>query len=122
MSEEKTVLIVDDEPSNIDLIAGILKGSYKTKAAPKGQIALAVCRKVPPDLVLLDLKMPEMDGFQVITELKKDPATADIPVIFISGEQDPGDVAKGKELGAVDFQFKPVEPAKLLAAVEKHIT
>jgi len=121
MDENKSVLIVDDEPSNIDLIAGILSPHVKTKAAPKGQIALVISKKTHPDMVLLDLKMPEMDGFEVCKKLKADPDTADIPVVFISGEQDPADVAKGKELGAVDFLFKPVEPDKLIAAVEKYI-
>jgi CheY-like chemotaxis protein len=122
MNEDKSVLIVDDEPSNIDLIAGILKPHVKTKAAPKGEIALIICKKAPPNLVLLDLKMPGMDGFEVCTKLTADPATAGIPIVFISGEQDPADVAKGKELGAVDFQFKPVDPDKLIAAVEKYIS
>ena len=117
-TDKKVVLVVDDTPANIDLIKGILQGSYKMKAATSGEKALKIAAKTPaPDLILLDVMMPEMDGYQVCERLKGDPATAVIPVLFVTGHADEAERAKGLALGALDFITKPVVPEALLARI-----
>jgi putative two-component system response regulator len=120
MSDPKTVLIVDDTPSNIHVIKNILEGHYKIKAATSGGKALQIVGKVPPDLILLDVMMPEMDGYEVCRRLKADPSTAGIPVLFVTGLADDADEqAKGIALGAVAYVNKPVDPEELLAHVAR---
>jgi putative two-component system response regulator len=117
--DKQTVLVVDDAPENIDLVVGILKEQYTVKAARNGQVALKIARSPnPPALILLDIVMPDMDGFEVCHELKADLATAVIPVIFLSGEIGAEERRRGTELGAVDYLTKPVDPAKLSVAIE----
>lgn len=117
--DKRTVLVVDDAPENIDLLVGLLKEQYIVKAARNGPVALKIAHSAsPPDLVLLDIIMPEMDGFEVCRELKGDPVTAAIPVIFLSGDIGAEERSRGAELGAVDYLTKPVEPAKLSVAIE----
>ena len=117
-NDKPIVLVVDDTPANIDLIKGILQGSYKIKAAVSGEKALKIAAKSPgPDLILLDVMMPEMDGWEVCERLKADPATAAIPVLFVTGHVDEAERARGLALGAVDFISKPVEPERLTASV-----
>ena len=117
-TEKQTILVVDDTPANIDLIKGILQGSYKIKAATSGEKALKIAAKSPgPDLILLDVMMPEMDGYQTCERLKGDPAIAAIPVLFVTGHADEAERAKGLALGALDFITKPVAPEQLLASV-----
>ncbi len=119
-NESACVLIVDDAPVNIRLISGILKGHYKTKAATSGEKALQIAQKEPqPSVILLDIMMPEMDGYEVCSRLKKDPATEHIPVIFISGHSSDEDRAKGLALGAVDYLHKSIDPATVLATLKK---
>ena len=118
MEDQKTVLVVDDTPENIDVLVGILKQHYKVKAAPSGEKALKSSKKKPPDLILLDIMMPEMDGYEVCQKLKSDPGTAGIPVVFLSGEQDSSSQSKAYELGAVDFITKPINAATLKSCVE----
>ena len=116
----KTILIVDDTPENIDILKEILKGEYNIKAAPRGAIALKIAM-TKPDLIILDIVMPEMDGFEVCKKLKEEATTKDIPVIFLSGNCEMGDIEKGRSLGAVDFLFKPVDKDKVVALVELNL-
>ena len=119
MNKEKhTVLVVDDATENIDVIVGLLKDQYKVKAAINGMKALKIIEKRPPDLILLDIMMPEMDGYEVIQTLKAHPLTRDIPVIFLTGKTEASDETKGFELGAVDYISKPFNPAVVKARVD----
>ena len=114
-----TLLLVDDEPANIDLLKGVLPADFKFKIAISGDKALKIAQKEPhPDLILLDVMMPEIDGYEVCRQLKGDPATAGIPVIFVSGHTDDAERQKGLALGAVNFVSKPVDPEKANAAVK----
>lgn len=111
---KKTILVVDDDPGNIDLLVGILKEKFTVKAARNGQVALKISRlPAQPDLVLLDILMPEMDGYEACRQLKADPSTATIPVIFLSGEE-----VNASDFGAVSYLSKPVDPEKLMIAIE----
>jgi len=117
--KSKIILIVDDTPENIQLISGILKSDYKVKAATSGEKALKIVQKSPlPDLIILDVMMPGMDGYQVCQALKTDPVTSDIPVLFITGNLSDEEKQKGLEMGAVAYFGKPVEPTLLLAEVK----
>lgn len=111
------ILVVDDTPNNLTLVSGLLRGEYQVKLAARGDKALQLCAASPPDLVLLDLLMPEMDGFEVCRRLKANPDTAHIPVIFLTAVSDVGRTVAGLELGAVDYVAKPIEPAILKARV-----
>ena len=117
----ETILVVDDEPTNIDVISGILKKSYRTKVATSGAKALAIIEKSKPDLVLLDIMMPEMDGFEVCKRIKADKDTEEIPVIFVSAKTETVDITGGLKIGAVDYITKPVNPDILKARVETHL-
>ncbi|MCW5199388.1 response regulator [Desulfobulbus sp. F1] len=121
---KKCVLAVDDTPSYLMLLNMILQKNYAVKAAPKGEIALKIVRQNPAavDLILLDIMMEGMDGFAVCQELKADPVTAHIPVIFISGKEDEADREKGLTLGAVDFIVKPFAADTVLATVARHLS
>ncbi len=118
---DSRILIVDDAPENIELLASILS-EYKISAAPNGQKALNfVSGKIKPDLILLDIVMPEMSGFDVCAKMKENPSSRDIPVIFITSRTDVEDETRGLELGAVDFIPKPISPPVVLARVKKHL-
>ncbi|MCK5844055.1 MAG: response regulator [Victivallales bacterium] len=117
-TEKQTVLVVDDATENIDVIVGLLKDNYKVKAAVNGMKALKIVESKPPDIILLDIMMPEMDGHEVITRLKANSETRDIPVIFLTGKTDVADETKGFELGAVDYISKPFNPAVVKARVD----
>ncbi len=122
MDHRFTILIVDDTPDNISLLNGLLKGAYRVKIANNGLKALkAVGRSPPPDLILLDIMMPEMDGYEVCRRLKADPATADIPVIFLTAKTHVEDERRGLALGAVDYIIKPISPPILLSRVQTHL-
>ena len=117
---QKTVLIVDDSPDNIQLLSGVLKQHYKVKAATRGDRALKITQKTPPpDLVLLDVVMPEMDGYEVCRQLKENPQTMDIPVVFISGNISAEEQQKGLDMGAEAYMGKPVDSSKLLETIER---
>ena len=120
-AELKSVLVVDDEAINITLLAQVLKGRYKVKVAKQGERALAICHSAPPDLILLDVMMPGIDGFEVCRRLKADASTHDIPVVFVTGKADADEQAQGMALGAADYLAKPVDAAAVLACVRKQI-
>jgi putative two-component system response regulator len=116
-----TVLVVDDIKENIDVLAHILAEQYRVKAATSGEAALMVARKTLPDIILLDIMMPGMDGYEVCQKLKQIPETRDIPVIFVTARNQARDEARGFETGAVDYINKPVNPDVTLARVKTHI-
>lgn len=121
-SIQKTILIVDDTPINIGVISGALKDSFATKVATNGEKALAIAAgKEKPDLILLDIMMPEMDGYEVCRRLKADPDTRDIPVIFLTSQTEAEDETKGFEVGAVDYIHKPFSAAVVKARVHTHL-
>ncbi|MEZ9231466.1 HD domain-containing phosphohydrolase [Vibrio amylolyticus] len=122
-SEQKPViLVVDDIPDNIHTLSGILSDQFKIKAATSGKKAIQIANTTPkPHLILLDIMMPEMDGYQVCQELKSNPLTSDIPVIFVTAKAEVVDEQKGFELGAVDYITKPISPPIVKARVQTHI-
>lgn len=121
-TEKATVLIVDDTPMNISILVGLLKPFYKTVVAKDGEQALnRVFSGSVPDLILLDIMMPGIDGYEVCERLKADPRSKHIPVIFISAMSDAVDEEKGLLLGAVDYIAKPVSPPIVLARVKTHL-
>jgi len=119
---KKTVLLVDDAPANIQVANSILKDTYRIRVATSGAKALELARGTPaPDLILLDIVMPEMDGYEVCTRLKAAPETRDIPVIFLTGQTEIEDETRGFEVGAVDYIHKPFSPAIVKARVHTHL-
>jgi DNA-binding response OmpR family regulator len=121
-ASKKKILIVDDVPKNIELAANILQTkNYNITFAKSGAIALEKVKSIDFDLILLDVMMPGMDGFEVCEILKKDEATKDIPVIFVTAKSETENVVKGFELGAVDYVTKPFKTEELLARVKTHI-
>jgi phosphoserine phosphatase RsbU/P len=120
--EAKTVLLVDDAPANLQVVNSILKSTYKIRIATSGEKALKIASQSPaPDLILLDVMMPEMDGYEVCSQLKSRPDTRDIPVIFLTGQTETDDETKGFEVGAVDYIHKPFSPAVVKARVHTHL-
>ncbi len=116
------VLIVDDDPAILTSMSKVLSPSYMVRAANSGARALQIVVTEPyPDLILLDVLMPEMDGYLVLSQLKENAATCDIPVIFVTAMESAEDETKGLELGAVDYIMKPLNPAILLARVKTHL-
>ena len=122
MSVKKTVLVVDDTPENLTVLGGLLQPKYRVRVANSGRRALQVAASEPrPDLILLDVMMPEMDGYAVITQLRGNPVTRNIPVIFVTAMDADEDEEHGLSLGAVDYIAKPVRPAIVLARVNAHM-
>jgi len=121
-AQKKKILIVDDVPKNIELAANILQTkNYNITFAKSGQSALEKVESIDFDLILLDVMMPEMDGFEVCEKLKSSEKTKDIPVIFVTAKSETENVVKGFELGAVDYVTKPFQTEELLARVKTHI-
>lgn len=121
-SERPTILVVDDTPDNLSLMGGLLKDDYKVKVANSGEKALRIAHSDnPPDLILLDIMMPGMNGYEVCRQLKTDATTCDIPVIFLTALTDMDDEKHGLELGAVDYITKPVSPPIVMARVKTHL-
>jgi serine phosphatase RsbU (regulator of sigma subunit) len=120
--EKKVVLVVDDAPANIRLVNAILHDTYKVRVATNGAKALELANgPPPPDLILLDVLMPGMDGYEVCTHLKAGTTTRDIPVIFLTGQTETEDETRGFEVGAVDYIHKPFSPAVVAARVQTHL-
>ncbi|MGL5081408.1 MAG: hybrid sensor histidine kinase/response regulator [Microcoleaceae cyanobacterium] len=116
------ILVIDDTPANLRLLVNLLKNKgYNVRALPNGKLALAAIKNSPPDLVLLDIMMPEMDGYEVCEQLKADETTRDIPVIFISAINDVIDKVKAFTIGGIDYVTKPFQVEEVLARVETHL-
>ena len=121
-AEKKLVLVVDDTPTNIAVVSGLLKDSFQTKVATNGEKALAIATgPEKPDLILLDVMMPGMDGYEVCRRLKDNPATRDIPVIFLTAKTEEIDEEKGFDVGAVDYIHKPFSGPIVLARVRTQL-
>ena len=121
-SKNDIVLIVDDTPQNIALISSFLIGLYRIKVATTGEKALQIAASDDqPDLILLDIMMPEMDGYETCINLKSNPRTRDIPIIFLTAKAQVKDEQKGLELGAVDYITKPISPPIVLARIKTHL-
>jgi len=120
-TERPLVLIVDDNATNIDLLVGSLKDDYRLGIAKKGSAALEYVDKFRPALILLDIMMPEMDGYEVCARLKANPETSSIPVIFLTAMQDTINKTRGFEVGAVDYITKPFHVAEVKARIHTHI-
>ncbi|CAA7625761.1 putative Bacteriophytochrome (Light-regulated signal transduction histidine kinase) [Candidatus Terasakiella magnetica] len=117
-----TILIVDDTPENLHVLMELLKPSYTVRGANSAQRALAVARALPrPDLILLDIMMPEMDGYECLRRLRDTPETRDIPVIFLTALDSTEDERHGLDLGAVDYITKPIRPAIVEARIRNHL-
>jgi putative two-component system response regulator len=121
-TEKESVLVVDDTPDNLALISGVLKDYYTIRIANNGERALKVATTLPyPDLILLDIMMPGIDGYEVCRRLKADPVTTDIPVIFLTAKTQVEDEQKGFDVGCVDYITKPISPPIVLARVKTHL-
>lgn len=120
-TERPTVLLVDDAPANLSLLSHILREDYRLQLANSGAKALELVSRTPPDLILLDVMMPEMDGYEVCRRLKANPDTRDIPVLFITAKNQTEDEELGLSLGAMDYIRKPISPPIIKARVRNHI-
>lgn len=121
-SQKGNILVVDDTPENLRLLAGILnEKGYQARPVPNGKLALSAAQNIPPDLVLLDIMMPEIDGYEVCQQLKASEVTKDIPVIFISAVNDVMDKVKAFAVGGVDYITKPFQVEEVLARIETHL-
>lgn len=116
------LLVVDDQPINIQVLYQVFGAAYQVFMATSGAQALEMCKQNQPDLILLDVVMPDMDGFEVCAKIKENPETRAIPVIFLTALNDAAEETRGLELGAVDFIAKPVNPAVVQARVRTHLT
>ena len=116
-----TILVIDDTPTNLSLLNQLLGEHYRVKLANSGSKGLELARTKPPELILLDIMMPEMDGYSVCKQLKSNPLTSRIPVIFLTAKTEAADEEMGFELGAVDFIHKPIAPSIVLARVRTHL-
>lgn len=121
LEERQKILIVDDTPANIQILNEVLQGIYAIFFATSGADALLIAQREIPDLILLDIMMPEMDGYEVCARIKAEPRTQQIPVIFITAMSDEGDEAKGLECGAIDYITKPISPTIVQARVKNHL-
>ena len=123
LSDKPIVLIVDDTAENLTLMNGLLKDDYRTKLATSGERALKVVATDPQlDLILLDIMMPGMDGYEVCRRLKADPKTSEIPVIFLTAKTEVADEQMGFDVGAVDYITKPISPPIVMARIKTHLT
>ncbi len=119
--KKSTILTVDDTVTNIEVVKGVLSDEYLVQAALSGEVALKIVSKRKPDLILLDVMMPEMDGYEVCKRLKENDETKDIPVIFLTAKSQEEDETKGLSLGAVDYITKPISPPILKERVKNHL-
>ena len=122
LSERAKILVVDDEPANLKVIREVLANDYRLSFAKSGELALQLIENEPPKLILLDIMMPDMSGFEVCKVLKANPKTAHIPVIFVTALSHEQDESEGFALGAVDYITKPISPAIVRARVKNHLS
>ena len=120
-TKNKLIILVDDNPTNLKIGKNVLSGKYSVATAPSAAKLFSLLENNNPVLILLDIDMPEMDGYEAIKILKSKPATKDIPVVFLTGMTDFKDEEKGRALGAVDYITKPFDLSILIACIEKHI-
>jgi putative two-component system response regulator len=119
---EATILIVDDTPMNIDVLESILSGRYSVRSASNAELALRIMLSTPqPDLVLLDVMMPDIDGYELCRQLKASEFTSTIPVIFVTAMHEIEDETRGFDVGCVDYIIKPISAPLVLARVATHI-
>jgi putative two-component system response regulator len=121
MSKQPTILVVDDELINIKILAEVLKGDYHVVFATSGQEAVRLAGELKPDVILLDVVMPDLDGYSVCERLRQDPATAAIPVIFVTVQDTVEQEVRGLEAGAIDYVTKPVRPSAVKARVQQQL-
>jgi len=110
---DKSILAVDDVRDNLDILVELLSDDYNMKAAPSGKVALKIAEKTHPDLILLDIMMPEMDGYEVLKTLKANEETSGIPVVFVTANDNEKERRKGLAMGAAGYLAKPVDPVRL---------
>ena len=122
LPDKQSILIVDDTPANLDLLVEILRSDYRTKVAISGEKALELAFSgTPPDLILLDIMMPGLNGYEVCQRLKANPATRAIPVVFVTAMSEVDDETRGLELGGVDYVTKPISPPIVKARIKTHL-
>ncbi len=119
---KQSVLVVDDVIGNIDVLESILNDQYDVKAATNGLLAIRIAEKLQPDIILLDIMMPDMDGYEVCKVLKSNPLTSNIPIIFVTAMSEEKDEEKGFKIGAIDYITKPVSPIIVRARVKTHLS
>jgi CheY-like chemotaxis protein len=123
MATPKNILIVDDTPDNINVLKNILSlDGYQFYISTNGELAINVATKNIPDLILMDVMMPGIDGFETCRRLKNIEATKDIPIIFITAKNEPEDIVKGFKFGGVDYITKPLRSEEVCARVKTHLT
>jgi len=115
------IMLIDDDEMCLDMGMEILKNKYTVYPVPSGEQALQILKKVTPDLILLDIEMPVMNGYEVIKKLKQEKETKDIPVIFLTSHTDPGNELDGLTMGAIDYITKPFSPLLLVQRIENHL-
>ena len=121
-TQKQTILVVDDTPDNLTLMNGLLKDEYRVKLANNGERAIGIASTLPlPDLILLDIMMPGIDGYEVCRRLKAERLTQDVPIIFLTAKTEVEDEQKGFDVGCVDYITKPVSPPIVLARVKTHL-
>jgi putative two-component system response regulator len=116
------IMLIDDDQMCLDMGMEILKNKYTVYPIPSGEQALQILKKVVPDLILLDIEMPVMDGYAVINKLKQDKETKDIPVMFLTSHTDPGNELDGLSMGAIDYITKPFSPLLLVQRIDNHLS
>jgi len=116
------IMVVDDVKANIDILIETLANDYKVSVAMDGESALEDIKTNLPDLILLDIVMPDINGYEVCQRLKRDPATKNVPIIFVTSKSDESDETKGLELGAIDYITKPFSPSIVRARVRTHLS
>lgn len=119
-SEKKLIFLVDDNPANLRIGKNVLSELYTVATVPSGAKLFSLLESNHPALILLDIDMPEMDGYEALEILKSKPETKDIPVVFLTGMADSANEDKGRLLGAIDYITKPFDPPSLIACIEKH--
>jgi len=116
------IMLIDDDQMCLDMGSEILKNKYTVYPIPSGERALEILKKVTPDLILLDIEMPVMDGYEVIRKLKREKETKEIPVVFLTSHNDPGNELDALSMGAIDYITKPFSPLLLVQRIENHLS